>query len=149
MYEIELYNPFLEGFSSPIRAQDFQTAYVDVQNDGHGAGDPVLVYLGGVGISFVAYVPSGGDGNLGSNTVSVQGRASIELDAGILTNPTLDRGESVQILLTSVDPDTGDFNDRQGADPLTYYVQNPLFIGPYFTDGFESADLSAWSSAEP
>ena len=148
LYKINLYNAGLPDFESPIRALTFQTAYVDVENDTDAAGDPVLVSLGGVGVNLVAYVPTGGDADLGSITVPAGGSISIELDAGVLTNPQQDSNQSLHLLLTSVDPDTGDYNDGQGDSPLTFSTQNPLSIGPFFADGFESGDTSAWSSTQ-
>jgi hypothetical protein len=139
-------------FERPLLSLGDDSAYVDLDDDGDAIGNPMLVRIAGPGPQFSLVAPYGGDGDPGTLTVPVDARITIELMSGILVNPGSPGTYTVQIRLTSVDPDTDDMDDGAGASPLTLDGQLDVFLAGgsiIFADGFESGTTSAWTLTVP
>ncbi|RIL06792.1 MAG: hypothetical protein DCC71_05310 [Proteobacteria bacterium] len=124
-------DPFNQVFDEadyviPVRATGADSAYADaLANASFDDGqDPTVTHaLAGEQRVFSVFLPSGGTNNNGnaSDPCSYFPTATrLALPAGLVTLPAQPGSYTVEVLATSVDPDTGDLNDQQGAPPMAY-----------------------------
>lgn len=111
----------------PLRALDGDTAYVDINLDGQATDvDPTIQHVANVPTpgahTFQLSLPAGGDMAPLLARVFRLARIEAVLNAGILTNPSLQGTYTVSGTFTSIDPDTGDASDGTGQSPLSLNV---------------------------
>jgi hypothetical protein len=115
----------------PLIAATPEIAYVDLMADGDfdPAVDPHVRYSTGAG--FELSLPFGGDADPKTSVVPFDVRVTVTLVAGLLVNPTLGGRHVVRASVETVDPESGDIDDGQGAPPAFSAFEVPLTIaGP-------------------
>jgi len=128
--------PLGYDYRIPHYAIDFDTAYADtLLNGSYDAGtDSVVEYTTGVGGAhvFSILMPSGGTNNGGFDPTNpcsyFDTDTRFTLPAGIVTLPATPGGYEATVVATSVDPDTGDADDGQGAPPAVYQRDVEVFV---------------------
>jgi hypothetical protein len=118
-------------YTIPHRALDANTAYADsLANGAYDPGvDAVATYeLGQAGERiFTITMPSGGT-SFGGVCSYFDTSTRFTLAAGIVQLPATPGSYDVEIVATSVDPDTGDANDQQGTAPTVYQLTVPVAV---------------------
>lgn len=112
-------------FMIPVLSIDNNTAYADRDINGsyNSTLDSKLMYTnpGGAHVIMIT-LPNGGDGNPMSKAGPFDEGLTAVVNAGLLTNPTTPGIYTVNLMFTSVDPDTDNADDSAGDPPmvLTY-----------------------------
>ena len=122
VYGFDIDRDGIVDLNLPLRARDFDHAYVDVDRDGgFDAGlDGTIEHTTGGGFhTFTIDLPLGGDGNAQAFFGPLELRVFIALYAGILTNGP-EGFYTFNASFTSVDQDTGGASDNQGNEPHSF-----------------------------
>lgn len=118
----------------PHRATGPDGAYADtLLNGAFDAGiDSTATHALGVGGEhvFTIELPSGGTNNngAGGNCSYFDTDTRFTLPQGVVRLPPTAGIYDVTVIATSVDPDTGDADDRQGASPVVYQRTIPVAV---------------------
>lgn len=112
----------------PVRSLSDTVAYADLNPDGTYASylEPTIEHTGTHVLT--ATLPNGGDGNPATLTSPASLRMGLVLLPGIFTNPAVAGQYLVTGDFTSIDPDTGGFDDAANNPPLTHSTNLPLTI---------------------
>jgi hypothetical protein len=109
----------------PIRSADNGSAYVDIKDVAFFvASNPTIQHDGTH--RFTLTVPAGGDP--ATSVAPLTAQASVELFAGILTNPTQAGTYQLEGRFVSVDPDTDGADDSQGQSPGVFSISVQVAI---------------------
>jgi len=118
------------NYTIPLRAQSAASAYGDnLLNGAYDAGvDGVATHqLVGNEHVFTVTLPGGGANN-GTPCSYFDTDVRFTLQAGILQLPATPGSYPISVTATSVDPDTGDTDDGQGAPPQVYQRMTSLVV---------------------
>jgi hypothetical protein len=124
----------------PIKSESIFFAWVDIDNnDIKDFFEPDVFQSQDMSGNqlLVINLPAGGDNNALLNTGSAAFRMGIELDSGLIINPTIPTPHQITATINSVDPDTGGANNGSGVAPQVLMLETTLIVKSLFKNGFE------------
>jgi len=123
--------PFRTHISAPILGIDSDNAFIDINLNGSvDSIDPTLVHsIDGSGNHvFDLTMPLGGNGISGDITLASPVTITLNINSGVLTNPSSEGTFTVTGAFISVDPDTDDADNGTGDSPLTLNLSQDIVI---------------------
>jgi hypothetical protein len=142
-------NPAGYDYRIPHIGDDPDLAWADTRLNGlYDAGiDSTAAHSTGIGGEhvFTLILPSGGTNNngAGGNCSYFDTDTRFILNAGIIQLPQTPGSYDVEIVATSVDPDTGDADDQQGTPPTVYQRTVHVTVPEPATAAIGSAAVAA------